>query len=73
MVRPELEMAGTTLLEYLHCYIVALSAESVSRRTDIWIEPPTLANIFDAEREVRARRRGPAEPSPRPRHPSPED
>jgi len=70
---PELEMAGTTLLEYLHCYIVALSAESVSRRTDIWVEPPTLANIFDAEREVRARRRSPAEPSPRPRHPSPED
>jgi hypothetical protein len=70
---PELEIAGTTLLEYLHCYIVALSAESGSRRTDIWVEPPTLANIFDAEREVRARRRGPAEPSPRPRHPSPED
>jgi hypothetical protein len=70
---PALELAGTTLLEYLHCYIVALAAESVSRRTDIWVEPPTLANIFDAEREVRARRRGPAEPSPRPRHPPPED
>ncbi len=69
---PELEIAGTTLLEYLHCYIVALSAESVSRRTDIWIEPPTLANIFDAEREVRARRRGPAAPGPPPRHPPPE-
>ena len=69
---PELELAGTTLLEYLHCYIVALSAESVSRRTDIWIEPPTLANIFDAEREVRARRRDPADPAPQPRHPPPE-
>jgi hypothetical protein len=66
---PALEIAGTTLLEYLHCYIMALSAESVSRRTDIWVEPPTLANIFDAERAVRARRRGPAGPSPRPRHP----
>jgi hypothetical protein len=54
---PELELAGSTLFEYLHCYIVALSAESVSRRTDIWVEPPTLANIFDAAREVRARRR----------------
>ena len=36
---------------------MALAAESVSRRTDIWIEPPTLANIFDEEREVRSRRR----------------
>ena len=70
---PELELAGTTLLEYLHCYIVALSAESVSRRTDIWVEPPTLANIFDAAREVRARRRGPAGSSPRPRPSPPED
>jgi hypothetical protein len=70
---PELEIAGTTLLEYLHCYIVALSAESVSRRTAIWVEPPTLANIFDAEREVRARRRGPADPATRPRHPPPGD
>jgi hypothetical protein len=69
---PALELAGTTLLEYLHCYIVALSAESVSRRTDIWIEPPTLANIFDAEREVRARRRGPTGPAPQPRHQLPE-
>jgi hypothetical protein len=70
---PELELSGTILLEYLHCYIVALSAESVSRRTDIWVEPPTLANIFDAEREVRARRRCPAGSSPRPRHSPPED
>ncbi len=57
---PALELAGTTLLEYLHCYIVALAAESVSRRTDIWVEPPTLANIFDTAREVRARRRAAA-------------
>jgi hypothetical protein len=67
---PELEIAGTTLQEYLHCYIVALAAESVSRRTEIWIEPPTLANIFDAAREVQARRRGPAGPSLRPCPPS---
>src|SRR4029453_4205376 len=33
---PELEIAGTTLQEYLHCYIVALSAESVRRLTPIW-------------------------------------
>jgi hypothetical protein len=70
---PALEMAGTTLLEYLHCYIVALSAESVSRRTDIWVEPPTVANVFDVEREVRAQRRGSADPATRPRHPPPAD
>src|SRR5207237_2279482 len=34
---PELEIAGTILLEFLPCYIVALSADSVSRRTDLWI------------------------------------
>jgi hypothetical protein len=45
------------LLRHLHCYILALAAESVSRRTDIWVEPPTLANIFDEARAVRARRR----------------
>jgi len=69
---PTLEIAGTTLLEYLHCYIVVLAAESVSRRTDIWIEPLTLANIFDAAREVRARRRGPAGSATRPDHTPPE-
>ena len=70
---PELELAGSTLFEYLHYCVVGLSAESVSRRTEIWVEPPTLANIFDAAREVRAQRRGPAGPSPRPRHFPPED
>jgi hypothetical protein len=53
----ELDIAASTLLSHINCYIMALAAESVSRRTDIWIEPPTLANIFDEEREVRGRRR----------------
>ena len=52
-----MEVAVSTLMSHLHCYILALAAERVSRYTDIWVEPPTLANIFDAEREVRARRR----------------
>ena len=68
----QLEVAVSTLMSPLHCYILALTAERVSRHTDIWVEPPTLANIFDAEREVRARRRGPADPAPQPRHPPPE-
>ena len=50
-------MAVGTLMRYFHCYILALAAERVSRDTDIWVEPPTLANLFDEAREVRARRR----------------
>ena len=53
----QLEVAVSTLMSHLHCYILALAAERVSRDTDIWIEPPTLANLFDEEREVRGRRR----------------
>ena len=58
----QLEVAVSTLMNHLHCYILALAAERVSRDTDIWLEPPTLANIFDAEREVRGRRHSPEEP-----------
>jgi hypothetical protein len=53
----QLDVAVSTLMSHLHCYILALAAERVSRDTDIWLEPPTLANLFDAEREVRGRRR----------------
>ena len=54
----QLEVAVSTLMNHLHCYILALAAERVSRDTDIWLEPPTLANLFDEQREVRGRRRG---------------
>src|SRR5436853_5442858 len=54
----EMEMAATTLMSHLHCCSsLALAAERVSRDTAIWVEPPTLATIVDAEREVRGRRR----------------
>jgi hypothetical protein len=53
----QLEVAVSTLMTHLHCYILALAAERVSRDTEIWLEPPTLANLFDAEREVRGWRR----------------
>ena len=52
----QLEVTVSMLMSHLHCYILALAAERVSRDTDIWLEPPTLANLFDEEREVRARR-----------------
>jgi hypothetical protein len=53
----QLEVAVSTLMSQLHCYILALAAERVSRDTEIWLEPPTLANLFDEEREVRGRHR----------------
>ena len=53
----KLEVPVSTLMSHLHCYSLALAAERVSRNTDIWVEPPTVANIFDETREVRARRR----------------
>jgi len=53
----QLEVAVSTLMRHLHCYILALAAERVSRDTEIWVEPPTLANIFDEAREVRGRHR----------------
>ena len=53
----QMEVAISTLMRHFHCYILALAAERVSRDTDIWLEPPTLSNLFDEEREVRARRR----------------
>jgi hypothetical protein len=52
----QLEVTVSMLMSHLHCYILALAAERVSRDTDIWLEPPTLANLLDGEREVRARR-----------------
>jgi hypothetical protein len=53
----QLDVAVSTLLGHLHCYILALAAERVSRDTDMWLEPPTLVNLFDEKREVRGRRR----------------
>ena len=52
----QLEVAVSTLMSHLHCSMLALAAERVSRDSDIWLEPPTLTNIFDGEREMRARR-----------------
>ena len=58
-----LEVAASTLMRHMHCYILALAAERVSRDTEIWVEAPTLANLFDEGREVRTQRR-PPRPSP---------
>jgi hypothetical protein len=49
---PEMEVAVGTLLRSMHYYILTLAAESVSRHTDIWVEPPTLENIFHDDRAM---------------------
>jgi hypothetical protein len=56
-----LEIATRALFQHMQLYAMALAAESVSRWSDIWVEPPTVANIFDPEREVQARRRDAAD------------
>src|SRR5262249_19753197 len=53
----QLDVAVSTLMSHLHCYIMAPAAERGVRDTDIWLEAPTLANLFDEHREVRGRRR----------------
>jgi hypothetical protein len=59
---PEMEAAASTLLRSLEYYIITLSAELVSRHTDIWVEPPTLENIFQEEREMKAMRKSSGAP-----------
>jgi hypothetical protein len=58
----EMEVAASTLLRYMDYYIITLSAEMVSRKTDIWVEPPTLENIFQEDREMKAMRKSSGAP-----------
>ena len=51
-----LDVAISTLLSHLHCSLLALAAERVSRDTALGVDPPSLAHLCDAERAVRARR-----------------
>ena len=53
----QVEVVVSTLMSHLHCSILALAAERVSRDTALWLAPPTLANLFDEAREVRGQRR----------------
>jgi hypothetical protein len=54
---PEMEVPASTLLRSMDYYIITLSAEQVSRKTDIWVEPPTLENIFHENRQMKAMRK----------------
>ena len=50
----QMEIPVTTLLRCMSYYVMTLSGERVSRHTDIWVEPPTLENIFQEDREMKA-------------------
>ncbi len=62
---PVMEVAASTLLRSLEYYIITLSAELLSRQTDIWVAPPTLENIFHEERAMKAMRKSSGAPSAR--------
>ena len=59
---PEMEVTARTLLRSMDCYIITLAAEMVSRKTDIWLELPTLENIFQEDREMKAMRKSSGAP-----------
>ena len=53
----KMEIPGETLMRSLDYYIITITAETVSRHSDIWVEPPTLENIFQDDREMKAMRK----------------
>jgi hypothetical protein len=54
------EVVPEELIRAMQNYIVALSAEEISRKTDIKVEPPTLENIFRDDRQVKVHYTGAA-------------
>ena len=50
----QMEIPVTTLLRCMSYYVMTLAGEMVSRHTDMWVEPPTLENIFHEDREMKA-------------------
>ena len=53
----KLEMALSTLLRSMNYYVITLSAETISRKTDSWVEPPTLENLVSEDRVVQCMRK----------------
>ena len=47
------EITPEELIRAFQNYIIALSAEEISRKTEIKVEPPTLKNIFRNDRQVK--------------------
>jgi hypothetical protein len=54
------EITPEELSKCFQNYIIALSAEEISRKTDIKVEPPTLENIFSNDRQVKVHYTGAA-------------
>ena len=54
------EVTPEELIRAFQNYIIALSAEEISRKTDIKVEPPTLKNIFRNDRQVKVHYTGAA-------------
>jgi hypothetical protein len=47
------EITPEELIKCFQNYIIALSAEEISRKTDIKVKPPTMENIFRDDRQVK--------------------
>ena len=58
-----MEVTASTLLRSMDSYSITLAAEMVSRTTDIWVEPPTLENMFHEHRQIKAMRKTSGGPS----------
>jgi len=41
----------------MNYYVITLSAETISWKTDIWVEPTTLKHIFSEDRVAKCMRR----------------
>ena len=51
--KKRIKVTSEELVRAFQNYIIALSAEEISRKTDIKVEPPTLKNIFRNDRKVK--------------------
>ncbi|HLC17027.1 MAG TPA: hypothetical protein VJL89_12465 [Thermodesulfovibrionia bacterium] len=58
--KKRIKVTSEELVRAFQNYIIALSAEEISRKTEIKVEPPTLENIFSNDRQVKVRYTGAA-------------
>ena len=58
--KKRIKVTPEELVRAFQNYIIALSAEEISRKTDIKVEPPTLKNIFRNDRQVKVHYTGAA-------------
>lgn len=51
------EISDKELFDYIEKYTIALSAEEITRKTDMSIEPPTLNNVLSDDRKIIAHKK----------------